>query len=186
MPCSALKVPEISVIIPILLEFSALACKVESNKIIKNETEKFFFMLSVNIVKKFIIVLLLYSVFNILILFSPITSIQGKTYSFSTFNYKQLLNYPNYYKLLYSKNKEYENLLEKLFEKEKKNSYLDAQYWKHRLIFTKKKQVRSNAFYNMVTLYKNNQIKKTSLNNFYIKNLNFFTDSYKVKIKERL
>ena len=35
--CSALKFPVISVIIPILLEFSALAYMVEHNKIVKKQ-----------------------------------------------------------------------------------------------------------------------------------------------------
>ena len=143
-------------------------------------------MLAANVIKNFIIFLLVYSVLNILILFTPFTSIQANIYSFSTFGYKQLLNYPHYYGRLNFKNYESQKFLEQLLENEKKYSYLNEGYWKNKFTFTSNNEIRSNAFYNMLVLLKNNKIKRTKLKDIYFKNLKFFSDSYSKKITDKL
>ena len=59
-------------------------------------------------------------------------------------------------------------------------------YWKNKFTFTSNNEIRSNAFYNMLVLLKNNKIKRTKLKDIYFKNLKFFSDSYSKKITDKL
>ena len=130
-------------------------------------------------VKYLLITIVIYNIFSLLVLFSPIKSLKYSLWNFMPYDYTYLINFPNNLKKLSLLSSANRNEIKKALKKNETKNQLDINYWNYNLIIDSySKETNKDfekSFINLFFLTKNNQSKNFDLKKYFVTNYKFFT-----------
>ena len=130
-------------------------------------------------VKYLLITIVIYNIFLLLVLFSPIKSLKYSLWNFMPYDYTYLINFPNNLKKLSLLSSANRNEIKKALKKNETKNQLDINYWNYNLIIDSySKETNKDfekSFINLFFLTKNNQSKNFDLKKYFVTNYKFFT-----------
>ena len=130
-------------------------------------------------VKYLLITIVIYNIFSLLVLFSPIKSLKYSLWNLIPYDYTYLINFPNNLRTLTLLTSTNRNEIKKALKKNETKNLLDINYWNYNLIidsYSKKlNQDFEKSFINLFFLTKNNQSKNFDLKKYFVTNYKFFT-----------
>jgi len=136
--------------------------------------------------KLFIILLITYNIVIVSILYIPNYNIKKHMWKWTSYNYKQILYYPNNFNQLSLLNKEKRLMLISFLKKNTYKDYLDINFWKFKMIIESidRNNIKEleKSFYKAFVLSKNNPNINLELRKYFIKNYSKFSIKYKNKI----
>jgi hypothetical protein len=137
-------------------------------------------------VKYLLITIVIYNLFSLLVLFSPIKSLKYSLWNLMPYDYTYLINFPNNLKKLSLLNSTNRNEIKKALKKNETKNQLDINYWNYNLIIDSySKETNKDfekSFINLFFLTKNNQSKNFDLKKYFVTNYKFFTKKNKTII----
>jgi len=112
--------------------------------------------------------------------------VQNFFWSFTPYQFTQLLYSPNYLKIKPSSNKIKKDIALKILKKNMNRNYLDIEYWNYKFFIEnldrKNEEELEKSFYKMFVLSKNNPKKNSDLIYYFTNNYSNFSNQYKIKI----
>ena len=134
-------------------------------------------------VKYLLITIVIYNLFSLLVLFSPIKSLKYSLWNFMPYDYTYLINFPNNLKKLSLLKSTNRNEIKKSLKKNETKNQLDINYWNYNLIIDSysKEFIKDfeKSFINLFFLTKNNKPKNLDLKKYFISNYNYFSENNK-------
>ena len=134
-------------------------------------------------VKYLLITIVIYNLFSLLVLFSPIKSLKYSLWNLIPYDYTYLINFPNNLKKLSLLNSTNRNEIKEVLKKNKTKNLLDINYWNYNLIIDSYSKETNNDFENsfikLFFLTKNNRAKNLDLKKYFISNYKYFTEKNK-------
>jgi len=134
-------------------------------------------------VKYLFITLVIYNIFSLLVLFSPIKSLKYSLWNLIPYDYKYLINFPTNLSKLSLLNSNNRNEIKEALKKNETKNLLDINYWNYNLIIDSySKETNKNfekSYINLFFLTKNNKTKILDLKKYFITNYKYFSEKNK-------
>ena len=134
-------------------------------------------------VKYLLIIFVVYNIFSLLVLFSPIKSLKYSLWNLMPYDYKYLINFPTNLSKLSLLNSTNRNEIKEALKINESKNLLNINYWNYNLIidsYSKKlNQDFEKSFINIFFLTKNNKTKNLDLKKYFVSNYNYFSDNNK-------
>lgn len=134
-------------------------------------------------VKYLLITFVVYNIFSLLVLFSPIKSLKYSLWNLMPYDYKYLINFPTNLSKLSLLNSINRNEIKEALKINESKNLLNINYWNYNLIidsYSKKlNQDFEKSFINIFFLTKNNKTKNLDLKKYFVSNYNYFSDNNK-------
>jgi len=134
-------------------------------------------------VKYLLITFVVYNIFSLLVLFSPIKSLKYSLWNLMPYDYKYLINFPTNLSKLSLLNSTNRNEIKEALKINESKNLLNINYWNYNLIidsYSKKlNQDFEKSFINIFFLTKNNKTKNLDLKKYFVSNYNYFSDNNK-------
>ena len=140
-------------------------------------------------VKYLLITFVVYNIFSLLVLFSPIKSLKYSLWNLMPYDYKYLINFPTNLSKLSLLNSTNRNEIKEALKINESKNLLNINYWNYNLIidsYSKKlNQDFEKSFINIFFLTKNNKTKNLDLKKYFVSNYNYFSDNNKKIILDK-
>lgn len=134
-------------------------------------------------VKYLLITFVVYNIFSLLVLFSPIKSLKYSLWNLMPYDYKYLINFPTNLSKISLLNSTNRNEIKEALKINESKNLLNINYWNYNLIidsYSKKlNQDFEKSFINIFFLTKNNKTKNLDLKKYFVSNYNYFSDNNK-------
>ena len=134
-------------------------------------------------VKYLLITFVVYNIFSLLVLFSPIKSLKYSLWNLMPYDYKYLINFPTNLSKISLLNSTNRNEIKEALKINESKNLLNINYWNYNLIidsYSKKlNQDFEKSFINIFFLTKNNKNKNLDLKKYFVSNYNYFSDNNK-------
>lgn len=132
-------------------------------------------------VKYLLITFVVYNIFSLLVLFSPIKSLKYSLWNLMPYDYKYLINFPTNLSKISLLNSTNRNEIKEALKINESKNLLNINYWNYNLIidsYSKKlNQDFEKSFINIFFLTKNNKTKNLDLKKYFVSNYNYFSDN---------
>tara|TARA_B100000945_G_scaffold317553_1_gene320624 strand:+ start:1206 stop:1655 length:450 start_codon:yes stop_codon:yes gene_type:complete len=137
-------------------------------------------------IKYLFLILIFYNIFSLIVLFTSNYSIKLSFWKATPYDYKYIIDFPNYFKKLSLKEDINRNNIKTFLNINSKRNILDLEFWNYILIIDSYSKENNNSFErsftNLFFLAKKNKIKNSDLKVYFIKNYNLFSENTKLNV----
>ena len=136
-----------------------------------------------NLLKKSLIVLIIYNLISLTLLFAPINSLKLKLWNLTPYDYTYILEFPNNFNKKSLLNEVNRNQINSFLDKNINRNLLNINFWNRKLIIESydkhKNRNFEKSYINLFFLTKNNKEKNLDLKKYFILNYDYFSEKNK-------